>query len=143
MLARGDALNVYTILSKGGSAKAHLQSVCLDLFALCSVHRIELRPEWLPREENERADYLSKVWDADDFGPSAEVFALVSRRFGPFTVDRFASEHNTKLPRFNAFYWCPGAAAANCFTQDWRGDEWNHCFPPPSLVAPTLRHART
>jgi hypothetical protein len=26
--------------------------------------------------------------------------------------------------------------------QDWGGDERNYCFPPPSLVAPTLRHAR-
>jgi hypothetical protein len=142
VLARGDALNVYTILLKGGSAKAHLQSVCLDLFAFCSEHRIELHPEWLPREENERADYLGKVRDVDDFELSADTFALVSRRFGPFTVDRFASKYNTKLPRFNAFYWCPGAAAANCFTQDWGDDEQNYCFPPPSLVAPTLRHAR-
>jgi hypothetical protein len=134
VLARGDALNVYTILSKGSSAKAHLQSVCLDLFAFCSEHRIELRPKWLPREENERADYLSKVRDVDDFGLSADTFALVSRRFGPFTVDKFASELNTKLPRFNAFYWCPGAAAANCFTQDWGGDERKNCSPPPSFT---------
>jgi hypothetical protein len=61
VLARGDALNLYSILSKGGSAKEHSQSICLDFFAFCSERRIELRPEWLPREENARADYLSKV----------------------------------------------------------------------------------
>jgi hypothetical protein len=126
VLARGDALNVYTILTKGGSAKEHLQSVCLELFAFCSENRIELRPEWLPREGNARADYLSKIRDVDDFGLSAEAFALVSQRFGPFTVDRSASEHNAKLPRFDAFYWCPGAAAANSFTQDWGGEERNY-----------------
>ncbi|GAQ93012.1 reverse transcriptase [Klebsormidium nitens] len=142
VIARGDALNVFSILSKGGSAKEHLQTICLELFSLCSELRIELRPEWLPREENTRADYLSKIRDVDDFGLLAETFALVSRCFGPFSVDRFASEHNAKLPRFNSFYWCQGAEAANSFTQDWGSDQINYCFPPPALVAPTLRHAR-
>lgn len=142
VIARGDALNVFCILSKGGSAKEHLQSICLELFAFCSEQSIELRPEWLPREENIRADYLSKDRDVDDFGLSPETFAYVSERFGPFTVDRFASDHNAKLPSFNAFYWCPGAAAVNSFTQDWGGGDRSYCFPPPSLVAPTLRHAR-
>jgi hypothetical protein len=141
VLARGDALNIFSILSKGG-AKEHLQSVCLELFSLCSERRIELRPEWLPRDQNVRAHYLSKVRDADDFGLSAEDFAFVSSAFGPFTVDRFASEHNAKLQRFDAFYWCPGAAAANTFTQDWAPPERNYCFLPPALVAPALRHAR-
>lgn len=77
VIARGDALNVFTILSKGGFAKEHLQSVCLDLFALCSELRIELRPEWLPREENACADYLSKVRDSDDFGLSTETHVCV------------------------------------------------------------------
>ncbi|GAQ81891.1 hypothetical protein KFL_000940010, partial [Klebsormidium nitens] len=142
VLARGDALNVFTILSKGGSAKEHLQAVCLQLFTFCAENRIELRPEWLPREENVRADYLSKVRDVDDFSLSSASFAFVSQQFGPFTVDRFASTHNAKLPRFDAFFWCPGAAAANTFTQDWGPPERNYCFPPPGLVAPALRHAR-
>jgi hypothetical protein len=113
---------VFSILSKGGSAKEHLQSIFLELFAFCSEIRIELRPEWLPREENTRADYLSKIRDVDDFGLFSEAFAFILERFGPFTVDRFAIEHNAKLPRFNSFYWCPGAAAVNSFTQDWCDD---------------------
>ncbi|GAQ78090.1 reverse transcriptase [Klebsormidium nitens] len=142
VIARGDALNVFTLLSKGGSAKEHLQLVCVKIFLFCAENRIELRPEWLPREQNTRADYLSKVRDFDDFGLSPATFAFISQQFGPFTVDRFASEHNAKLPRFDAFFWCPGAAAANTFTQDWGIPERNYCFPPPSLVAPALRHAR-
>jgi hypothetical protein len=85
---------------------------------------------------------LSKIRDVDDFGLS-EAFAFLFERFGPFTVDRFASEHNAKLPRVNSFYWCPGVTAVNSSnTQDWGGAERNFCFPPPSFVAPTRRHAR-
>jgi hypothetical protein len=83
VIARGDALNVFSILSKGGSAKEHLQTICLELFAFCAELRIKLRPEWLPREENEHANYLSKIRDVDDFGLSLETFAFISERFGP------------------------------------------------------------
>lgn len=142
LLARGDARNVFSILQKGGSAQEHLHTVCLDIFALCLKHRIDLRPEWLPREENARADYLSKVRDVDDFGLSAAVFAQVLSTFGPFSVDRFASSHNTKLPRFNAFFWCPGVEAVNAFSQDWGQGGVSYCFLPPHLVARTIQHAR-
>jgi hypothetical protein len=95
----------------------------------------------VPREENERSDYLSKVRDVDDFGLSPSAFELVSQQVGPFAVDRFASEHNAKLAHFNSFYWCPGAAACNAFSQDWEGG-LNNYFPPPGLVARALAHAR-
>lgn len=68
--------------------------------------------------------------------------SFISSRFGTCSVDRFASQHNAKLPRFNAFYWCPEAEACNAFTQDWGADGRSYCFPPPHLVARTLQHAR-
>jgi hypothetical protein len=55
------------------------------------------------------ADYLSKVRDVDDFGLSAEAFSFVSQRFGPFTVDRFASEHNANFESFRALTHSIGA----------------------------------
>jgi hypothetical protein len=73
VVARGDARNVFSTLQKGGSGREHLQTVCLDIFALCLEHRLNLRPEWLPRKENERADYLSKIRNVDDFGISPDV----------------------------------------------------------------------
>jgi hypothetical protein len=142
VIARGDARNVYYILQKGGSAREHLETVCLEIFSLCLEHRLDLRPEWLPREENERADYLSKIRDEDNFGISPTAFDQVTTAFGPFSVDRFASPHNAKLPRFNAFFWCPGVEAVNAFSQNWGGNGVSFCFPPPDLVARTLQHSR-
>jgi hypothetical protein len=142
IIARGDAQNVFWILSKGGSPEKHIQAVCLDIIWLCVERRIDPWAEWIPRDENQLADYLSKVWDSDDFRLSTEAFASISSCFGSSSVDRFASQHNTKLPRFNAFYWCPQAEACNEFTQDWGADGRSYCFPPPHLVARTLQHAR-
>jgi hypothetical protein len=67
------------------------------------------------------------MWTTSIINP--RCFELISRVFGPFDVDRFASEHNTKLPRFNAFYWCSKAEACNAFTQARSGTR-NFCFPP-------------
>jgi hypothetical protein len=108
---------------------------------VCLEHRIDLRPEWLPREENVRADNLS-IRDVDDFGVSSTAFAQISTAFGPFSVDRFASPHNAKLALFDAFFWCPGVEGVNAFTQDWGGADVSYCFPPPHLVPRTLQHAR-
>jgi hypothetical protein len=141
VVARGDAQNVFWILRKGGSALEHIQIVCLEIFKHCLEQRIDLQPEWLPREENEFADYLSKIRDVDDFGLATPVFEYVQSLYGPFSVDRFASSHNAKLPRFDSFYWCPGAAACNIFSQDWGSSQISYCFPPPHLVARTLQHA--
>jgi hypothetical protein len=141
VIARGDAQNVFWILFKGGSALEHIQMVCLKIFQHCLKLRIDLQPEWLPREENEFADYLFKIRDVDDFGLAPSAFGYIQSLYGPFSVDRFASSHNAKLPPFDSFYWCPGASACNTFSQDWGGDYISYCFPPPHFVARTLQHA--
>jgi hypothetical protein len=140
VLARGDALNVFFILLKGGSQAEHLQQICLRLFWFCQEHRIDLHPDWIPREKNLLADYLSKVQEVDDFSLQPAVFERIMRDFAPLDFDRFASAHNAQLPVFNSEYWCPESAGVNAFTFDWSGSH-NFCFPPPRLVARTLQHA--
>jgi hypothetical protein len=116
VLARGDALNVFYLLYRGGSKAKHLQEICLRLFWFCHDNCIELKPEWIPRDLNQRADYLSKIQELDDFGLQPEMFQFVLREFGPLDVDRFASEHNALLPVFYSEFWSPSTAGVNAFT---------------------------
>ena len=51
-----DNPNVVRILQVG-SRKQHLQDDILK------THSIRLEPEWLPREDNTQADYLSRIVD--------------------------------------------------------------------------------
>jgi hypothetical protein len=141
VLARGDALNVFFLLYRSGSKAEHLQEICLRLFWFCREHQIKLLPEWIPRERNQLADYLSKVHETDDFGLQPEMFRFLLSEFGPLDVDRFASEHNALLPVFFSEFWCPGSAGVNAFTVSWHGSS-SYCFPPPRLVFCTLLHAR-
>jgi hypothetical protein len=84
VIARGDALNVFFILYKGGSRAEHLQEICLRVFWFCHKNGIELLPEWIPRDRNQLADYLSKLQEVDDFGLRPEVFQTILRDFWPF-----------------------------------------------------------
>lgn len=141
VIARGDAMNVFWLLKKGGSRAPHLHQICLRVFWLCLDLQIDLRPEWVPREQNQLADALSKLKDVDDFGLQPAVFAQIAAAFGPLHVDRFASAHNALLPAFWSELWTPGAAGANAFTVSWAGSR-SYCFPPPRLVSRVLEHAR-
>ena len=63
---------------------------------------IELEMEWLPRCENERADYISRIVDFDDWSLNPVLFRYLDYRWGPHSVDRFASFYNRQTGRFNS-----------------------------------------
>ena len=54
----------------------------------------------------ERADYLSRVIEKDDWGISFEILSMIQNRWGNLDVDYFASEHNAKLAFFYSRFWC-------------------------------------
>ena len=64
--------------------------------------------EWIPRDENQKADDLSSCGDSDNWYVSNEVFSELNLKWGPHTIDHFASMHNAKLKRFNSRFWLPG-----------------------------------
>lgn len=40
------------------------------------------KPEWIPREMNDQADYLSRIVDFDDWGIAQSSFDEISREWG-------------------------------------------------------------
>ena len=55
----------------------------------------------------------------------------LQRRFGPHTVDRYASADNALLPRWNGLLPHPLSEGAGALAQAW-ADENNFAFPPPT-----------
>ncbi len=137
-----DNQNVVRIMSVG-SKKKHLQEVAMKIFMLCFFNSVKLEAEWIPRRENELADYYSRVLDVDDWGVSQSVFDMcIDSCWGPHSVDRFASSYNAKLARFNSRYWNSGSEAVDAFTVDWSREN-NYMCPPVHVfdwksVAPCL-----
>ena len=136
-----DNQNVARIV-QAGSRKPYLQEGAMSIFERCLQHSIKLEMSWIPRSLNERADYISRIVDHDDWLINPCVFAWLNSLWGPFTVDNFADHVNAKLPIFHSKFWCPGTSAVDTFTTDWR-DDMNWLVPPVVLIGRTLRHAKT
>ncbi|VDI75750.1 Hypothetical predicted protein [Mytilus galloprovincialis] len=85
-----DNQNCVKIIDRG-STKMHLQCFAYDIFKFCSKERVIVQPIWVPRSENCRADFLSKMIDIDDWQTSPEFFEFMDNLCGPYTVDRFAN----------------------------------------------------
>ena len=66
-----------------GSTKSSLQAEALDIFSICVQGNIRLEPEWIPREQNELADYYSRIVDYDDWMLNPTIFTWLIPFGGP------------------------------------------------------------
>ena len=120
------------------SSKANLQALAMDIFNLCLVNNIVLEAQWIPRSLNERADLLSRFVDKDDWSINPSVFRDIDAKWGPHTIDRFASHYNAQVPWFNSKFASPGCSGVDALSRDWR-DENNWVCPPVSAIVPSVR----
>ncbi|MCG7876850.1 MAG: DNA N-6-adenine-methyltransferase [Candidatus Thiodiazotropha endolucinida] len=132
-----DNTSVCSIVQKGSMNK-DLQDIAFNIFSFCAVNCITLEIEWIPRTLNQKADYISKIIDSDDWGLSLETFHMLSLRWGPFDMDWFASEHNAKIPRFYSRFWNEGCVGVDAFTAIW-GNCNGYFLPPISLISRVLK----
>jgi hypothetical protein len=116
-----DNQGVVSIITNG-SKKPHLQDGALSIFEVCMQFSIKLEMVWTPRNDNERADFISRIVDYDDWKLDTSLFVQFDSLWGPHTVDCFASEHNCQLPRYFSRFWCPGTEAVDAFTVHWKDE---------------------
>jgi hypothetical protein len=109
-----DNKGVVSIVTKG-SMVLELQDISLRLFDFCKLRNILLEVQWIPRDQNVKADLLSREVDFDDWGVSHHFFQFMDGLCGPHTVDWFADDQNPKLRVFNSRYWCPDTGHVDAF----------------------------
>ena len=63
---RTDNQNVIRTLFNGSKTEL-IQELVVDIFKLCIELNIHLIPEWIPRSDNQWADFVSKDLDRDDY----------------------------------------------------------------------------
>ena len=66
-----------------GSSKELLQSEALSIFNMCCSHGISIEMEWIPRSQNDQADFLSRIFYPDDWGLSPLSFHHIDLVWGP------------------------------------------------------------
>ena len=113
-----DNKNVQSVLEIG-SRKTDLQSIAIDVFDFCKRENMTIGTQWIPREMNQEADYLSKCSNNDDWSIQNWVFVMLDKKWGPHTVDRFASLVTAKCIRFNSKWCVPRTEGINAFDQRW------------------------
>ena len=98
----------------------------MEIFSVFVNNSIRLEPEWIPREQNELADYYSRIVDLDDYMLNPSVFAWRDELWGPHSIDRSVGPNNACLDTFNTRFWTPGSEAVGAFT--CTNNNW--LFPP-------------
>ena len=71
-----DNQNVTRIINSG-STKEHLQKLAIDIYGLCVKNSIRLYTHWIPRDQNEIADIISKSIDTDNWSIDNETFNYI------------------------------------------------------------------
>lgn len=132
--------SVYNV-NKGGGPVPALCALVKLIWHECLELEVDATAEWVSRDKNEKADKLSRFVDMADYSLDPALFAVLDKRWGPHTVDRFASFYNFKCPRFNSRHFDPKAEACDAFTQVWSGEN-NFAFPPFDAIARTVEQAR-
>ena len=71
-----DNQNVVRIVHNS-SCVGHLQRTAVDIFSFCMSNNVSFQAQWIPRAENQLADYLSRIVDPDDWSLSPRLFRLI------------------------------------------------------------------
>ena len=94
-------------ISSSGSCKLDLQKLALKIYDLKRRYSMVLEVNWVPRENNKTADYLSKIFDSDDWEITEGFLNYLEGKWGSFSIDRFANFDNTKCGKFNSKFPYP------------------------------------
>ena len=126
-----------------GSMKPECHEVAVRIWALVKEFELVLEMFWVSRDsvQIQFCDSLSKDFDTSDYRLSKGDFSCLEAKFGPFSVDFFASPFTFQFKPFFARLDCAQAIGADAFSADW--GTWGNAFfhPPVGLLVRVLRYA--
>ena len=79
--------------------KLDLNRLAIKVFQFCAQAQYSFGAAMESRSENEKADYISRLIELDDWQIIPELFRLLEDLWGPHIVDCFANFYTPKLPR--------------------------------------------
>ena len=131
------------ILKQGGTVSPSLLQETWDFLLWCDQFDIQVVPVYIPGEDNIRADALSRrILAPHEWKLHPEIFETISRLFGSFEVDLFASGATNQIPVFCSRIPDPRALSNDAFRLDWT-DRVLWAFPPLPLVPRVLSKLST
>jgi hypothetical protein len=138
----GDNQAVVAVSTSLTSRSPALMAETRTLFDILDTLDVTSTDEWLATHLNVEADRLSREADSGDWRLNPAEFRRLDRDWGPHSVDRFATENNTQLARFNSAWAQPTSEGVDAFAQTGWADERNWCNPPWALLPRLVRMLR-
>ena len=119
-----------TYINHLGGRSRFLNNIVRSLWLFCYSHNISLQAIHRPGVVNQRADKLPR-WKQDhtDIRLDPQAFRLIDDKWGPHSVDLFATQTNTQLARFVSWRPDPESIATDAFQFTLKGEN-AYCFPP-------------
>ena len=74
-----------------GNMKPDLYKLAVKIFGACLMSKIKLEVQWIPRSENEKADFISRLIHVDNWRLTESFFATLEGVWGPHSVDCMAT----------------------------------------------------
>ena len=84
------------------------------LWELVDTNNINIRARYIRSAANVWADKLSRETDMDDWQLNPRIFTYLDSMWGPHSIDRFATQGNSHLPRYNSRWRDPTSEAVDC-----------------------------
>ena len=138
LLEMDSSAAVAFINKMGGTRSAPLRDKALELWKLVLGRQGWVTARWLPREQNQIADLLSKerlaTWE---FGLKPAQMDMIRDLWGEPTMDLFASSRFHTTPRYCSLEADPQADEIDAFRMG-RWTNWSYAFPPLPLLEMTL-----
>ena len=99
---------------------------------------IQLVITWISTSDNGEADRLSRSYDKSDWKLAPKWFQIITQKWGPRTIDLFATALNKQTSRFFSKDLQPGSAGINALHQNWSREIAPYANPPWKLIMQVL-----
>lgn len=130
---RTDTSVAIEVINGGSSRSPALMDEFRRVHAVCIHPGVPIRAEYIPSALKLSADRLSRTRDSTVWPLSRPAFLDLDRRYGPLTIDLFATAENACCGGLFYKFPSPGGTGVDDMSVDWRGDNaWAN--PPFNLV---------
>lgn len=140
ILLRIDNTTAISYINKMGSVKfPNLTALCKKIRQWCEARDLWIFASYVSSKENVDADSESRSisldteWELDN-----KAFNHIVDFFGAPEIDLFASNINSKCPKFVSWHKDPEALAVDAFTINWTDLNF-YAFPPFSIISRVLQ----
>ena len=120
-----------------GSKHKHLSDLARQIWSMAITNSISLKVKHIRGVNNGHSDRLSRLPQKYEWTLHPELFNYLDRKFGPHTIDRFASVNTYQCEVYNSRFLDPFSSGLNALEQtDWH--QHNNFVNPPLRLLPEI-----